>query len=225
MKVLIFDSGPLINFTLNGMLPVLEQMKKKGQIKFIITSEVKREIYDHPVTIKQFELGALRMRDLIDRGVLEMPETLGVSSELITQQTRDLTDKANHSLQADGQWVPLVSEAEISCFALANALKEKRIENMIAVDERTARMLSEKPESLAKLMAQKLHRNVKLILKLKEMQDAKCVRSSELLYVAYKQGLFPVKDPRTLEALLYASKFKGSSISWDEIEQLKRISN
>ena len=205
------------------MIPLLEQMKKISQIKFIITAEVKREIYDHPVTIKQFELGALRMRDLIDRGVLETPESLGVSSELITQKTLELTDKANHSLQADGQWVPLVSEAEISCFALVNILKDKKIESMIAVDERTARMLSEKPESLAKLMAQKLHKDVKLIVRLKEMQDAKCARSSELLYVAYKRGLFPVKDPRTLEALLYASKFKGSSISWDEIEQLKRI--
>ncbi|MEK6896214.1 MAG: hypothetical protein AABX12_02010 [Nanoarchaeota archaeon] len=223
MKALIFDSGPLINFTLNGLLPVLEQMKKRNQIKFLITTEVKREIYDHPVTIKQFELGALRMRDLLDRSVLETPESLGISSELVTQQTRELTDKANHSLQADGQWIPLVSEAEMSCFALANILKEKRIESMMAVDERTARMLAEKPESLAKLMAQKLHRNVKLIIRLKELKDMKCVRSSELLYVAYKQGLFILKDPRTLESLLYASKFKGSSISWDEIEQLKKL--
>mgnify|MGYP001576580675 FL=1 len=223
MKALIFDSGPLINFTLNGLLPVLEQMKKRNQIKFLITTEVKREIYDHPVTIKQFELGALRMRDLLDRSVLETPESLGISSELVTQQTRELTDKANHSLQADGQWIPLVSEAEMSCFALANILKEKRIESMMAVDERTARMLAEKPESLAKLMAQKLHRNVKLIIRLKELKDMKCVRSSELLYVAYKQGIFTLKDPRTLESLLYASKFKGSSISWDEIEQLKRL--
>ena len=223
MRALIFDSGPLINFTLNGLLPVLEQMKKRSQIKFLITTEVKREIYDHPVTIKQFELGALRMRDLIDRHVLETPESLNISSELVTQQTKELTDKANHSLQADGQWIPLVSEAEMSCFAAANILKEKKIESMIAVDERTARMLAEKPESLAKLMAQKLHRNVRLIIKLKELQDMKCVRSSELLYVAYKKGIFTLKDPRTLESLLYASKFKGSSISWDEIEQLKRL--
>ena len=163
------------------------------------------------------------MRDLLDRSVLETPESLGISSELVTQQTRELTDKANHSLQADGQWIPLVSEAEMSCFALANILKEKRIESMMAVDERTARMLAEKPESLAKLMAQKLHRNVKLIIRLKELKDMKCVRSSELLYVAYKQGIFTLKDPRTLESLLYASKFKGSSISWDEIEQLKKL--
>lgn len=223
MKALIFDSGPLINLTLNGLLHVLEQLKKQSQIKFIITAEVKREIYDHPVTIRQFELGALRMRDLIDRGVLETPESLGVSSERITQETRTLTDKANHSLQADGEWVALVSEAEMSCFALANALKEKNIDSMVAVDERTARMLAEKPESLVKIMSQKLHRDVKLILKLKEIQDAKCIRSSELLYVAYKRGAFAVKDPRTLEALLYATKFKGSSISWEEIEQLKKL--
>ncbi len=223
MKCLIFDSGPLINFTLNGMLNTLEQLKKNTQVKFLITMEVKREIYDHPVTIRQFELGALRMRDLIDRGILETPESMGISSEMISQETRTLTDKANHSLQADGQWVPLVSEAEMSCFALANALKEKKVESMIAVDERTARMLAEKPESLAKIMSQKLHQGVELVVKLKEIADAKCIRSSELMYVAYKKGIFTIKDPRTLESLLYASKFKGSSISWDEIEQFKKL--
>jgi hypothetical protein len=223
MKALIFDSGPLINFTLNGMLNILEQLKKNTQVKFLITLEVKREIYDHPVTIRQFELGALRMRDLIDRGILETPESMGISSEMISQETRTLTDRANHSLQAEGQWVPLVSEAEMSCFVLANVLKQKKVEGMIAVDERTARMLAEKPESLAKIMSQKLHQDIELVVKLKDIQDAKCIRSSELMYVAYKRGIFNIKDPRTLEALLYASKFKGSSISWDEIEQLKKL--
>ena len=56
MKYLIFDSGPLINFALNGILPVLEKIKKEFKGEFLITKEVKREVIDYPLTIKRFEL-------------------------------------------------------------------------------------------------------------------------------------------------------------------------
>jgi len=49
------------------------------------------------------------------------------------------------------------------------------------------------------------------------------VRSSELVYVAYKLDLIQIADPRTLEALILATKFKGSSISWEEINILKKL--
>ena len=49
------------------------------------------------------------------------------------------------------------------------------------------------------------------------------IRSSELVYVAYKKGLVSLKGRRVLEALLYATKFKGSSISFEEIEELKGL--
>ena len=45
-KYLIFDSGPLINFAMNGILHVLERLKKEFDGEFIITKEVKKEIID-----------------------------------------------------------------------------------------------------------------------------------------------------------------------------------
>src|SRR3989344_5329454 len=36
MKYLIFDAGPLINFSMNGLLPMLEKLKKEFKGQFII---------------------------------------------------------------------------------------------------------------------------------------------------------------------------------------------
>ena len=111
----------------------------------------------------------------------------------------------------------------MSCFALAQELKKKGVEVMLAIDERTARMLSEKPESLAKLMSLHLHKNVQLAASLKDFEGFTFVRSSELIYVAHKMKLTELNDPKALEALLYATKYKGAAISWEEVDMLKRL--
>ena len=41
--------------------------------------------------------------------------------------------------------------------------------------------------------------------------------------MAYKKGLIEIKDPKILEALLYAMKSKGCAVSYEEIEQIKRL--
>lgn len=223
MKALIFDSGPLINFSMNGLLEVLERLHKQFEGKFIITEQVKQEIVDHPSHIKQFELGALRLAELIDKKVLEMPESLNISQQEVDHETRQITDQANHVLQTEGHWISIVSDAEMSCFALAHALKKRQIDSLLVIDERTARMLAEKPENLATLMSQKLHKNVIQADRNLAINDCKIVRSPELVYIAYKKGLTDLHDGRALEALLYATKFKGAAISFEELEELKRL--
>lgn len=223
MKALLFDSGPIINFSMNGLLDVLEKMHANFEGKFLITSYVKREVCDHPIHVKQFELGALRVQHLIEKKVLESPESLGISEQELQEETRRVTDEANHFLRSEGHWINLVSEAEMSCFALAHALRKRNIDSMIAMDERTARMLAEKPENLERLMSQKLHRSVMQAGKKLMLDGMKIVRSPELVYIAYKKGLIDLADNRALEALLYATKFKGASISFEEVEELKKI--
>jgi len=79
MKVLIFDTGTLITLSMNGLLYLLEEMKKTCDCKFLITKEVKYEVLDRPIGIKRFELGALRVQALIEKGVLELPNALKIS--------------------------------------------------------------------------------------------------------------------------------------------------
>lgn len=224
MKVLIFDSGTLINFSMNGFLYLLEDLKKSFDGKFLITRAVEYEIVDRPIGIHRFELGALRIKHLIDSGVLEMPKSVGVSAEAINPKTKQLMDIANKCVRAKGKWIKIISEAETSCLALSSELKKKGVENLIAVDERTIRILSERPQNLEKIMTRKLRSRVSIShTNIKAFEGYRYIRSSELVYVAHKKGLLRVKGKKALEAAIFATKFKGASISYDEVNELKKL--
>jgi len=223
-KALIFDSGTLINLSMNGLLPLLENLKKDFNGKFLITKEVKYETVDRPIGIYRFELGALRVSNLIERGILEMPSSIGISDEELARETARLMEIANTTVSAKGTAVKIVSEAEISCLALSSKLAEKGTESLIAIDERTTRILGEKGENLGRLMSDRLHQRVEVDeSKLEEFSKFRFIRSSEIVYVAYKKGLLNIQGKKALEAALYATKFKGSAISYEEIDVLKKM--
>jgi hypothetical protein len=224
MKALILDSGILINLSMNGLLYILEELKKKTRMQFLITRQVKYEVIDRPVKVPRFELGALRVQSLIDNKVVELPESVGVSDNEINKKTEELMKIANNSLKSHGRFVKIVSDAEMSCLALSAVLTAKKIDNLIGVDERTTRILSEKPTNLERIMSKKLHTNVTLEKSsFEKFKEFRFIRSTELAYVAHKLGVLNVKGPKALEAVLYATKFKGSSVSYDEINVLKKL--
>ncbi len=224
MKVLILDSGTIINLSMNGLLYILEKIKKVTSIKILITKYVKQEVVDRPLGVERFELEALRVQNLIDLGILEMPESLGISENELDEKMNELMNIANHYLQINNKWISIVSEAEMSCLAISSELINRGIENLIGIDERTTRMLCENPINLEKLMSAKLHQKVSLISRNMTMfAPYRFIRSTELVYIAYKKGLIDIKGKKVLEALLYATKFKGSSISFEEINILKKM--
>jgi len=133
-------------------------------------------------------------------------------------------ETANHTVKIKGKYVDIVSEGEISCLALSKDLIKRGIENIIAIDERTTRVLVEKPENLTKLMTKKLKQRVDVVKgKLKGFENFKFIRSTELVYVAYKKGLLRIKGKRALGAALYATRFKGAAVSFEEIEEMKKL--
>lgn len=224
-KVIIFDSGTLISFTMNGLLEEFRELKKIFNGKFIITQEVKSEVIDKPMTIKMFELEALMINELLTEGVLEMPSSLGIKDSEISAKTQEILKLANSTFQSKGDDIHLVDLGETSCMALSKILDEKGIKNIISIDERTTRMLGENPENLRKLMQGKLHTDIRTK---KEnygfFESFKFIRSAELVYVIYKKQLFKyVKDGLLLDALLYAVKYHGCSISEDEIAEIKKL--
>lgn len=224
MKALIFDSGALINLSMNGLLSILEGLKKGFDGKFLITEQVKYEILDRPLGISRFELGALQIENLIKNRVLELPASVGVPDGVINEKTKEIMNDANHIVKVSEQWVEIVSDAEMSCLALSEELTAKKIENIIAIDERTTRILCENPQSLEKIMSEKLRQRVQVEVNgSSKFSQYRFIRSSELVFVAYKKGLIGLKGPKVLEALLYATKFKGAAISFEEIEELKKL--
>lgn len=223
-KALIFDSGTLITLSMNGLLYILEKLKKSFPGKFLITNAVKYETLDRPIKVPRFELEALRIKNLIGKKILEFPESLGIDQSTLKEETIRLMEIANNSIEAKGKRIKIISEAETSCLALSKELTKRKITNIIAIDERTTRILSEKPENLEKIMSKKLHTRVHYSKKsLQDFKEFRFIRSTELVYVAYKKGYLEIKDPKALEAVLYATKFKGSSVSFDEINELKRL--
>jgi len=223
-KALIFDSSTLISLSMNGLLEYLGKLKEIFDGKFIITQEVKREVIDKPLTIKRFELEALRVRDLIYEKILEMPDSLGINHSEISNKTKEIMDIANNTFVEKNRNIHLISDGEASCMALSKILTQKKIQNVICVDERTIRMLSEKPENLRRLMEKKLHTRINSKTgNYNFLKGFRFIRSTELIYIAYKKKLINIKNGVLLDALLYALKFKGCSISDTEIEEIKKL--
>lgn len=224
MKLLIFDSSSIINFVMNGLEETLEELKKIFNGKFIITHSVKYETIDRPTEIKQFELGALKVKNLLDKKVLELPESIGFDHNLVKEKSREILKKTNHVFAVKNEFMHIIDEGEASCLALSMLASEKGIENVIVIDERTTRMLGEKPENLRKLFERKFHTGVKMFPdNLPKIDRIKFIRSSELVYMAWKKRLVNLESSNVLDALLYATKYKGASISREEIEEIKRL--
>ena len=52
---------------------------------------------DKPLNIKKFELEALRLKNLLDEKVIELPSAIGVNSKEISSRMNDLMGKGNVS--------------------------------------------------------------------------------------------------------------------------------
>jgi len=86
-------------------------------------------------------------------------------------------------------------------------------------------MLIEAPKNLKDLMERKLNTEIKIDnKKLFNLFGFKFIRSSELIYIAYKKSLIELKkNKENLEAMLYALKFTGTAISSKEIKEIKAL--
>ncbi len=223
-KALVFDSGALISFSMNGITHIIKELKKIFKGKFLITSNVKKEIIDTPMKIRRFKLEALKLKQLLDEGILELPSSLKINDSKITKKTNEIMNVANATFKGDGKNINIMHTGEASSLALSKILNERKIKNVIVIDERTTRILAEKPENLKKFLEKKLHVKIKIKMEnLKLFKDFRIIRSTELVYVAYKKNLVKLKDENVLGTLLYAMKFKGAAISRDEIEEIKKL--
>ena len=225
-KAIIFDAGALISLSMNGLTNELVKLKKIFDGSFLITNQVKSEVIDKPLTIKSFELEAFRTKKLLDDGILELADDYGFDNCKVEEKAREIMRFANSFFQGPKGPVNIMHLGEASCLALSKMLNDKKINNVIVIDERTTRLIIENPENLKKIFEKKLHASVSIdVNKLKILKNFKFIRSAELLYIAYERNLFDLKKDRTLlDSLLYAVKYTGTSISSGEIEEIKSLS-
>src|SRR3989338_5671951 len=126
-KVLILDAGPIINLSMNGLLEIFEKISQQG-ITIAVTNYVYQEVVDLPSHIPRFELGALRVKELIDKGVIKFATDLGLAQAEIESETQRWLRIANSAIRADSHNIEIVSPAEISCIAVSSLLSRRGIE-------------------------------------------------------------------------------------------------
>ncbi len=223
MKYLIFDAGPLIALTMNGLLDVVERMKENFNGEFILTPAVKYEVIDRPIKIKKYKLEAIKVQHLLKTGILKMSTEI-IDDNTLKKESAKILKIANGVLRhhGNGEKITIIQEGEADCLAFDNLVEGQ---SMIVVDERTTRYLIENPRKIEEIIERKLHTDLDFNNEvIKDIKPHKVMRSAEFLYIAYKKSLTGIEKTKdNLDALLYAVKFKGTAVSKKEIEEIKNI--
>lgn len=215
---IVCDSSALISLAAVGHLPVLAFMRGFFCGEFIISGEVKRECVDEPLKAKSHTLTALRLQLALNDGVIAVESPRGLS-----RRADDVLWVANNMFYAGGRPLTVMHRGEAESVALA---LELGVPNLL-IDERTTRMLMEKPELLRQHFGLELGREVllneKYAQRFRRMTEGlEAFRSSELLILAYERGYFArfgQQERHALEASLYSVKFAGCSIGFSEIAE------
>jgi len=217
MRSLVFDASTIISLAMNNLLWILKPLRKQFDGEFYVSESVKKEIIDHPMKSRKFKLEAMQVRNVVEAGDLK------VNSDFSMEKIGNLV---NSIFKARKRTIRIMHDGEIGALVLARNIKSAAL----VVDERTTRMLIENPESLASVLARKMHTQVttdhKKLDKFKEwLGDLKVLRSIELGIVAYDLGLLDKYGDKknALDALLWAVKLRGCSVSDTEINEVLEL--
>ncbi len=222
MTVLVVDSSTIISCAINCLMWVFERLNEKG-IKFVVPMAVKKEVVDSGIKTKKYKYQSIRVLEAFSKGVFE------VYTENVEKETSEILNYANTSFYIKNKPMKILHRADAEVLVLAKKINA----DGILVDERNLRLLIEHPDSLNSHLDKKFHTKTKMIEKnvllVKEKIGGKeMIRSVELIAYAYSKGIFDdiisvcstsEKNCRKeiVEGLLYALKFAGCAISFNEI--------
>ncbi len=216
---IVFDASTLISFSQSCLIEILHRLQKQSNWRFLVTRTVYNEIITNPMKIKRFELNAIRLSRAIDQGWLAFIEP--TSAE--TAKTEEISRHANQTFFANKQPLSLVHAGEAEALALCQSRKIP----ILAMDERTTRMLIEGPNQLREILAERTNNQIEtnetsLDAFRRNFSDLTIVRSVELLGLAYERKLFEPtlsQNHQSLEAGLFALKFSGCAVSETELNE------
>ncbi|MBI5223714.1 hypothetical protein HY990_04805 [Candidatus Micrarchaeota archaeon] len=216
---IIVDSGVLISLTAACLDPLFPFFSERFNVRFLIPPSVESETITYPLKtkIKKFLFSALKIKRLIKDGVIVRLDA-DVSSK-----ARRLMSSANTAYFARAKPIQLIHLGEAEVLALSSELGIDHI----LVDERTTRLLIESPIKLKEHLESEFGINIMTHkTNLRDLSDSlsslSLIRSSELVMLGFEKGYFDHFDDLrfdALEAALYATKYSGCSISFDEISQ------
>lgn len=217
MKI-VFDSGVIISFSETCFMSLLKELKENiGE--FIITKNVKYECIDKVKNIMRFKLSSIRIEQEISMHVFDIYN----GDKILDDTTNKIMFLANNLFYVRGKPIRIIQIGEAESLALLSITDA----SFFAVDERTTRMLIEQPHALLEIFKRKyktskIKIDEKKYLRFREIiGNVNPIRSVDLFVYAYKKKLLSSQfdDKENLKAALYALKFKGCSVSFDEINE------
>lgn len=230
MKNLIFDTGPIINLTINNLLWLLDGLKEEFNGEFYITPEIYNELINKPLSTRKYKLEALQVLPYITKGTLKV-----YNNSTMLQMANELAKYANNSFEIEHRSIEIVHKGEMEAVAAAAFLKA----DAIVIDERTTRHLIENPKKIAWHLENTIHKkvftNLENLDKLREMlNNIRVIRSTELVAIAYEKDLLkqytenagkvvPNINKAVLEGALWGVKLNGCSVKEDEIAEILRL--
>jgi len=218
----VMDSSSLISISETCLMDVFGNLVEKTGADFFIPKTVEEESVLRPLKIKRFELNALRIKKAIQKKWIKVA---GVDSTTRGEMNL-IASIANNVFFSNEKAIKLIQAGEAEALALLKNLGA----NLLVVDERTTRMLIEKPMALKEFMERrqgiKIKVNEKNLGKFQEMfKGIAIVRSVELIALAFERGLVAGEIEQTkqaLEACLFALKYRGCAVSAKEILDFMR---
>lgn len=217
MKI-VFDSGVIISFSETCFISLLKDLKESiGE--FIVTKNVKYECIDKVKNVMRFKLSSVRIEGEISHQVFSVYQ----SDKKLDEATNKIMYLTNNMFYVRGRPMKIIQIGEAESLALL-AITDA---SFLAVDERTTRMLIEEPHALLEIFKRKyktsqISLDEKKYLKFREIiGNVNSLRSVDLFVYAYKKKLLSSQfdDKENLKAALYALKFKGCSVSFEEINE------
>ena len=219
-KILVFDSSTLISLSNVCLLWTLPKIKSNSNVRFIIGSEVKKEVVDDALKGNRFKFSGMRLMKLINKGVIEV-----MSNSKVNDDAQKLLNLANRIYSSRKSNVKIVHRGEMESLSLMKFLGT----NMFAVDERISRLFLEEPEALKDLLSKRLKTKITfdrgIYNRFIKNNKVRIIRSAEIAAIGYDLGLF--KDYRdvvfrgqaeTVKGILWALKTNGCAISNNNIE-------
>lgn len=216
MVKVVSDTSSLISLSENCLLWVFDKLG----LDVVVPEKVKEEMLDRPLQIRRFSLGALRLSSLLRNGTIEI-----YGNEKVSENTGRMLELSNSLLLYKRSPITIIQEGEAQALALVQMFEA----GTLLIDERTTRLLVEDIDMLRKYMENRTGYGLEINKKARrqiedELAGINVIRSAEVVAYAYERGLLgDVDGPKALESALWALKFKGCSITDEEISEYSRM--
>ncbi len=224
MSLIVCDSSSLISLSDTCNIDVLRFLRQHGG-KFVIPPAVEEEIIKHPAQLKQYAFSAVRLRKLVEDGVV-----LTQAPPRLASEKQAIENAANSAVRVDGKPLRLIHAGEAECLALLR-IAPQDAQKTLLVDEKTTRLLIESPKTLV----ERLRGEYKTSVEIDEaamrafktgLEKITVIRSTELIAVAASLGFFADYGTAAQDAThtaLGALQLAGCSVSSDELREYNTV--